>query len=240
MPTLPKWINDAMEGLLKSHFRPVVATQIDDYSSSLRKIQFQGDFNGLAFEPGYAVAFRVSDTAYRNYTPFLLDARQGICEILFHLHGNGPGSDFMRGMRVGEVMRMLSPRGRTVYRANVSHHVVVGDETTLGLALAIRNEATVHGHSCNTIFELDDRSIMEELELYGHVLTKEPLNKAGRIRQFVFQQNENAGTRLDDTGFYIAGNADTMRLVRRELKEMNVPPKNIFSQAYWAEGKTGL
>jgi NADPH-dependent ferric siderophore reductase len=240
MPTLPKWINDAMEGLLRSHFRPVVAIHVEDYSSSLRKIQFQGDFAGLAFEPGYATAFRVSDTAYRNYTPFRFDAKEGICEILFHLHGNGPGSDFMRDMRTGEVTRMLLPRGRTVYRGNVSHHVVIGDETSLGLALAIQNETVAQGHSFNAIFELNDRTVMEELELYGHVLTKDTLNKAGRIRQHIFQQNEDAGANLQNTGFYVAGNADTMRMARRELKEMNVPAKNIFSQAYWAEGKTGL
>jgi hypothetical protein len=39
MPALPKWMNDAMEGLLKSQFRSVVVTHIEKHFSSTRKIQ---------------------------------------------------------------------------------------------------------------------------------------------------------------------------------------------------------
>lgn len=240
MPTLPKWMNDAMEGLLKSQFRSVVVTHIEDHFSSTRKIRLQGDFNGLSFEPGYAVAFRVSETGYRNYTPCGFDTEQGTCEIIFHIHGNGPGSDWARDLKEGDALRMLIPRGRTVYRSHVSHHVIIGDETTLGLALSIHNKANQQKQSCNSIFELDEPAALEDLQLYGHVTGKELLNKAGRIRQRIFQQQEDAGMSLDKTAFYVAGNADTMKMVRAELKQMNVPPKNIFSQAYWAEGRTGL
>jgi NADPH-dependent ferric siderophore reductase len=233
-------MNDAVEGLLKSHFRPVVATQIEDYSSSLRKVRLLGDFKGLVAEPGYAVGFRVNERAFRNYTPFLFDEEQGFCDILFHLHGNGPGSKFVSEMKEGDPMRILVPRGRTIYRKHLSHHVVIGDETALGLALSLRAEAAKQQHSCVTIFEVDDSSVMAELQLYGHVLPKDGLNKAGQIRQRIFQQQEDNGISLADTGFYIAGSADTMRLVRSELKHLNIPAKNVFSQAYWAEGKTGL
>ncbi|MBO9659380.1 MAG: SIP domain-containing protein [Chitinophagaceae bacterium] len=240
MPTLPKWMNDAMEGILKSQFRSVAATNITDYSSSLRRIRLLGDFKGLASEPGYAVAFRVNERSYRNYTPFVFDQEQGICEILFHLHGDGPGSDFFSKIKEGEELRMLAPRGRTVYRKHLSHHVVIGDETALGLAMSLRDQAARLRHSCITVFEVDDSAVMAELEIFGHVLSKNALNKAGRIRQRIIQQQTDNDVALEDTGFYIAGNADTMRMVRSELKQLNVPGKNVFSQAYWAEGKTGL
>ncbi|MCG2614124.1 siderophore-interacting protein [Terrimonas sp. NA20] len=240
MPTLPKWMNDAVEGLLKSQFRQVVATQIEDFSSSVRKVRLLGDFRGVISEPGYAVGFRVNERAFRNYTPFLFDAEQGVCDILFHLHGNGPGSEFAGQLKEGDELRIIIPRGRTVYRKHLSHHVMIGDETALGLALSLRNEASAKQHSSITIFEVDDSSVMAELQLYGHVLQKSGLNKAGRIRQRILQQQEDTGVSLADTGFYLAGNADTMRIARSELKQLNVPSRNIFSQAYWAEGKTGL
>lgn len=229
-----------MEGLLKSQLRSVVVTYTEDHSSSVRKARLQGDFDALSFEPGYAVAFRVSETGYRNYTPYEFDPQKGICEIIFHIHGNGPGSDWAKGLREGSALRMVVPRGRTVFRSRMSHHVVIGDETTLGLALAIRNKANALKESYNSIFELGEPAVLEDLQLYGHVISKEPLNKAGRIRQQIFQQQKDAGVGLDKTGFYLAGNADTMRMARAELKQMGVPSGNIFSQAYWAEGRTGL
>ncbi len=240
MPALPKWMNDAMEGLLNSKFRSVVATNITDYSSSVRRVRLLGDFKGLASEPGNVVAFRVNDRSYRNYTPFVFDPEQGICEILFHLHGDGPGSAFFSQIKEGDEFRMLAPRGRTVYRKHLSHHVVIGDETALGLAMSLRDEAAKLQHSCVTVFEVDDSLVMAELEIFGHVLPKNTLNKAGRIRQRIIQQQKDNNVSLEDTGFYIAGNADTMRMVRSELKQLNVPARNVFSQAYWAEGKTGL
>jgi NADPH-dependent ferric siderophore reductase len=233
-------MNDAMEGLLKSQFRSVVITNITDYSSSLRRVRLLGNFKSLVSEPGYAVAFRVNERSYRNYTPFVFDPEQGICEILFHLHGDGPGSDFFNKIKEGDELRMLAPRGRTVYRKHLSHHVVIGDETTVGLAMSLRDEAARQQHSCVTVFEVDDSAVMAELEIFGHVLPKNALNKAGYIRQRIIQQQKDNDVNLSETGFYIAGNADTMRMVRSELKELNVPAKHVFSQAYWAEGKTGL
>ncbi|ABF88962.1 iron utilization domain protein [Myxococcus xanthus DK 1622] len=59
----------------------------------LRRVCVEGEsLKGVRGEPGHEVEFRVGPTAFRHDTPSLGDPARGALEVVFFLHGHGPGS----------------------------------------------------------------------------------------------------------------------------------------------------
>ncbi|ANI88492.1 hypothetical protein A9P82_03770 [Arachidicoccus ginsenosidimutans] len=239
MPSMPKWMNNAVENLLSSKFRDVSVTETEYISENIKRVKFSGNLHGLEYAPGYAVSFRVNDTDYRNYTPYNFNKVTGCFEILFHIHGGGPGSEFADALDVHDVMKMLIPRGREsfTFRNRYKYHYVIGDETVLGLALELKQEAGKYSYEFNGVFELDNHEVPEILELYGsHV----PKNEPHKITEQIMCDIFDGVIRKDKTAFYVSGNGTTLQYVRKELKQLGVLSNQIFAQAYWIKGKKGL
>ena len=115
MPKAPKWLNDTVETLLSARISLLRVTETGYINSQIKRICFQGDIKGLSFQIGYAIAVRVSETEYRNYTVSYNDTEKGIVEVIVHLHGNGPGCRFMNNLKTGDTMKLLPPRGKKMY-----------------------------------------------------------------------------------------------------------------------------
>ncbi|MEL7162659.1 MAG: oxidoreductase, partial [Bacteroidota bacterium] len=92
MPRLPKWLANSVETILPGQFHPVVATEVEYLTDKLKRVRFEGDLTGTSFVPGQVIEFRVTDNDFRHYTPTYYDRGAGVCEVLFYLHGKGPGS----------------------------------------------------------------------------------------------------------------------------------------------------
>ncbi|HEX8608382.1 MAG TPA: FAD-binding oxidoreductase, partial [Pedobacter sp.] len=92
MPRVPKWVANAMETVFSSQIRKVVVTEIIYLNPHIVKVSFKGNLEKIKFRSGQAIAIRVNETNFRNYTPSHWDSKKGIFEVIFHLHGNGPGS----------------------------------------------------------------------------------------------------------------------------------------------------
>ena len=88
---------DAIDSLMSSKFLHLQVTDAVELSPYIRKVSFSGDLHAASYQAGYAVAFRVSPTEYRNYT--LSAFSQNECEIIFHLHGNGPAVILQRSFQ---------------------------------------------------------------------------------------------------------------------------------------------
>ena len=96
MPTVPKWVNDAMEKLAASMMRIVKVADTTYISPQIKKIRFQGDFSGLHFDVGYSLSFRVNPTDLRHYTASYGNTGEGVMELIAHIHGDAPGCNFMK------------------------------------------------------------------------------------------------------------------------------------------------
>lgn len=239
MPSMPKWLNDTMENIFASKYiRETTVIETENISDHLRRIKFSGNLLGLEYKPGYSIEFRVNDTDYRKYTPYNYDKADGTFEILCHLHGSASGCDFIENLKVGETIKYIIPRGKDMFKCDFKHHIVIGDETSLGAALSIKYETEGYGYySFDSIFELDDHQVLKELNLYGnHSLKNEP-EKILESIDILFKEGV---IELDNSAFYITGNGKTLQKVRKSLKENNISGQQIFSQAYWIEGKKGL
>lgn len=219
MPRVPKWMGDAIENLMASKFLPVTVTQVEYLSPEVKRVCFAGDLSRIDCFPGYAVSFRVSALDHRDYTPVVFTKET--CEIIFHIHGKGPGSTFADRLQVGDTTKMLIPRGRKLYRAD-GDHFFFGDESSIGTFKAIMQEVP-----CRGILELDKANW-------------EVPAKLGIRADVVDKDNWDLPAVPVNAIYVLTGNGASIQKFRKLLKERGVSSSQIITKAYWIAGKKGL
>ncbi|WP_172280413.1 SIP domain-containing protein [Chryseobacterium sp. LAM-KRS1] len=240
MSSLPKWINDAVENLLPSKFKDCTVTKATYISDDLKQITFETDLSDVYFEPAYAVGFRINDRDFRNYSPFHFDKEKGNFDILFHVHDTqAAGCHFINQLTAGDSIKMIIPRGKRFFDHEAKIHFSIGDETSLGSSIAIREAAEKTSKSFVCLHELEDPLSLEKLDLYGYYTSKNNwMAILNQINEFLHE--ERKAIENQEVTFYLTGNGKTMSFLRRYLKEKGVHSTNVRSQAYWIEGKKGL
>jgi NADPH-dependent ferric siderophore reductase len=240
MPSLPKWINDTLENVMASKFKECTVIHTQTVSKELHLVRFSSDLSDVHFEPAYAIGIRVSEKDYRNYSPFNFNKHTGTFDILFHLHDtDSAGGSFIKQLSIGDSIKVLMPRGRRFFEPYSEIHFSIGDETSLGSSLSIKEAAEDNGGSFVCLHDLEDASVLKDLELYGY---HTPKNDIQNIIEALtdFLKEEKQTVQNNEVIFYLTGNGNTMSIIRKFLKAKGVDAKCIRSQAYWIEGKKGL
>lgn len=241
MPQIPKWIGDTVETVFSSKIPLVAVTQTKYIHPQLKSIRFEGNFDNIAFRAGQPVAIRVDERNYRNYTPSFFSREQGICDILFHLHGNGPGSAFAHRLEAGDTLRMSAPRGRYLYRPEHDYHFFFGDETTLGLFRSLKDLINEQGQNYIGVLELDEvmKDVPDKLDLMVDTVSRTGIHGEHAVRYL--DELDNTLWDLWRHGiFYLMGNATSIQNVRKALKSRGISSSHMLTQPYWVEGKIGL
>ncbi|HEU4535181.1 MAG TPA: siderophore-interacting protein, partial [Polyangiaceae bacterium] len=126
--------------------RPATVAAVIDLAPRLRKVIFEGRaLRGAPFDPGCEVEFRVYDRAFRHYTASGFDTIRGAFDVVFFLHGRGPGSAWAEGLREGQRVNVLGPGGGLSLRPGCADNVLLGDETTIGLFTCLEATARCRG-----------------------------------------------------------------------------------------------
>jgi len=242
MPRAPKWAADLMENAFSNKFRKVTVVDTEYLSPTLRKIRFAGDFSTVNFGIGQAVLFRVDNENYRNYTPSLLESQAGICEIVFHVHNKGPGSQFVAKLEKGDTLRIGLPRGFNLHQKESRYHFFFGDESTLGFFQSLKNEIHARQQNYFGVLELDSSAIgaLDKLGLMIDVVQKSSTTHAGNAIRFLSGLDESLLSLWKTGTFYLMGNAQSIQHFRKALRARGVSQRSIITQPYWAEGKAGL
>ena len=242
MPNVPKWIADQMENLLSSKYLDVEVTETTHYSREIKKITFTGTLHHIDYFPGSSMVFRASDTALRHYTPSVFNRQTGMFEILFHIHGNGPGSKLAEQLLAGDRLKVSVPAGKKLYDKDKTFHFFFGDETSLSFYIALLSEIRSNNQLATGIFELNpiNSDIPEDL---GYDITTVPKTPDEPAREALilletFIAAEPA--QLQQSVFYLTGNVASVQKFRAVLKKHGVSSQNIKLQGYWAEGSVGL
>lgn len=103
----------------------------------MRLVRLRGEaLRHLPWTAGQEVEFRVDPRAFRHYTPSRYDPERGEMEILFYLHGYGPGSDWVSHLVPEQPIALMGPGHGLNLATESAWHLVIGDETTIGLFLA--------------------------------------------------------------------------------------------------------
>lgn len=232
MPTVPKFLADFIEPRFS---QTVEVSEVTLLAPRFLRVCFRADcLKQQNFTPGQVVEFRVSDTAFRHYTPSRWCRDHGLLEVLFFLHGQGPGSAWASSLSPGQTVQLMGPGGRFFLR-DAKTHVFLGDETTIGLFSCLARDAdeTVLG-AIETEAGATNWPLLGRLELSGI----ERLEKRGASLLKWLQQNQPPAH--ESTHFYLAGHAATIALLRRWIRAQRWSRKQIHTYPYWADGKRGL
>lgn len=233
--SIPKWAGGLLESLVGQRAEVVTSTYLSPY---LKKVRFQANISRMNFQIGYASVIRVSETEYRNYTVAHHDTSTGTVDIIFHIHGNGPGSEYADSLTAGDELYISSPRGRKVYDPKVHQQLLFGDETSLGLACALLPTLKQSGHSFQFYLELDEANrdvpAMLGLENYNIYTKDGSFSDKKWIHGLpVFQNSDWA-----QASYILTGNVNSIQTFRKVLKNMDAG--RIHAQGYWLAGKKGL
>ncbi len=232
---IPKWIGDLLE---KSIGPNLTVLEIVKVTPSIKKIRFQGDISKMKFIPGGASVTRVSETEYRNYTIADYNIEKGIVEIIFHIHGNGIGSQYFDSLKIGDSALISEPRGRNQYNPEVKQHFIFGDETSLGLACSLFPILKQNQHQFQFYFELNEENINapQILGLENYLVF--PKDGSFRNEKEIHELPVFNTTDWLSANFILTGNAQSLQTFKKVLKQ-KITGK-IYSQWYWLEGKKGL
>ncbi|MBR0816892.1 siderophore-interacting protein [Bradyrhizobium liaoningense] len=226
--------------LLRWLMHPARVTAIEALSPRFRLIELEGEaLKDAAWTAGQKIQVAMgAGLSARTYTPMSWDTGHGRTRLLAFAHGDGPGSCWVRGLRADDSCHFFGPR-RSLDLAGLEAPVVLfGDETSFGLAAALRNNLRAGG--ALHMFEVADAAESQQ------VLNAVNLGQARLITRSASEEHltavEAEMLRLAANGaqFVLTGNASSIQRVSRALKAAGVAPSRIKAKAYWAPGKTGL
>jgi NADPH-dependent ferric siderophore reductase len=241
MPRVPKWIADAMENVFSGQQRRVTIIEVAYLNPYLKKITFKGSFSDFRFKFGQAIAIRVNETNFRNYTPSSWNSEAGVFQVVFHLHGNGPGSSYITNLQVNDSLNIVLPRGFELYKQDYKYHFFFGDETAIGLFESLQHVIEENGQDYIGILELNKDTLNFEIKTNsGLEIVPSSTDKAQSAISLLEKLPDRVWELWKNGAFYLIGNGRSIQKFRSALKEKGVSLRNIKSQPYWIEGKFGL
>lgn len=228
-----------METLFSGFYRPVCVESTQILAPGLKKVRFTGDFSDSSFVTGQVIEFRVNDTDFRHYTPCFFDKENGICDVLFYLHGKGPGSRWAENLAPGDELKMIGPAGRLKWNSQSRLHLSFGDETSIGLLRAMQEQA-IAGDRFEAVLELDREHAHWPglLGLHAQVAKKNWDHPECEGIRHIWESLY--GPEWHEATFYLTGRAKSIQHFRKALLAKGISSKQILSEPYWAEGKAGL
>lgn len=232
----------AFKNLLGAVVKPVLrALTVEStrlIAPTFRLVVLSGEgLKGREVRPGDKVQVLI-DGDFRTYSPFGCDADAGRMSLLLFLHGDAPGAGWGRRVREGDVVHLFGPRGSIDLPSLTDPVLLVGDETSIGVARSLRDT----GSRCAAIFEVtseeDARRAAQALELHDVDIVPrqtENLHYAAleeRVRLLLATHGSST--------LVLTGSAPTIVALRAALRARPVPHVAQKNKAYWAPGKRGL
>jgi NADPH-dependent ferric siderophore reductase len=214
-------------------FREASVVHNDLVAPGLHRIELFGPaLRGAQWTVGDKLQIRMgSGLQTRTYTPLYWDAVEGRTAILAHALAAGPGSEWVRRAGPGQQLSLFGPRRSLDLSAlPAAEGVLVGDETSIGLAAAWR--------PASTILEVDQAAALQPL--LGSLGINATLLAQRDEEHHLERLVEAALAQGPDRHFVLVGRARTIQVLRRALREHGVASGRILTKAYWADGKAGL
>jgi NADPH-dependent ferric siderophore reductase len=226
--------------LIRLMMRPAWIASCEPLGARFRLVALEGAaLKGVSWTPGQKIQVAMGSAfVARTYTPMDWDAAQGRARFLGHAHGEGPGSDWLRSLAPGAQCDVFGPRASLNAAHLAGPLVVFGDETSIGLAVALAAQDPARSLAC--VFEVDD---LKEAEV---VVERLGLSRAALFRKAADETHlDTIGEALSSlagagASFVLTGRAAAIQKLRHDLKRRAVASRRILAKAYWAQGKAGL
>ena len=218
---------DAMGTLAK-------VTKVESLTPTLKKITWVHE-SAHAWRPGDKIKVHVADGVMRSYTPSRADAQTDAMELVAHIHGKGAGSAWAQALAPGDTFAFKGPvKSFPVDRdAESPWAVFFGDETTLGLAAALR-EGGRAGRVLGAV-EVEPGAAGAAAALGLEV---EELRREGGRGDALVAYAEQMEWPEGEGVFWLSGEADSVVAVRKVLLARGVARRDMRIKSYWsARGK---
>jgi NADPH-dependent ferric siderophore reductase len=231
--------------LLRWLMRPARVAAVETLSPHFRLVDLEGEaLRSVAWTVGQKLQVAMgSGLSARTYTPMSWDTGSGGTRILTFAHGDGPGSRWASGLRQGDTCQFFGPR-RSIDLSGPnlagleSPVVLFGDETSFGLAAALRE--CPQGAGAIHVFEVSDvaesRQAAEAIGLGQATL----IERIAEDAHLAVVEAEVLRLAASGTHFVLTGKASSIQRVSRALKAIGVASSRLKAKAYWAPGKIGL
>ena len=226
--------------LLRWLMRPAHVAAVETLSPHFRLVHFEGEaLRNVAWTAGQKVQVAMgSGLSARTYTPMSWDADSGRTRVLTFAHGDGPGSRWASGLREDDTCQFFGPRRSLDLSGLESRVVLFGDETSFGLAAALRDCPQVDG--AIHVFEASDvaesRPVLEAIGLGEATLIERTADDA----HLAAAEAEVLRLAASGAHFVLTGKASSIQRISRALKAVGVLSSQVKTKAYWAQGKVGL
>jgi ferric-chelate reductase (NADPH) len=222
--------------------RSASVREVRTVAEGFRLLTLGGDsLQRAAWVPGQKVQFLLGSWVQRTYTPLAWDSDGGTMQLLAYVHGAFPGSDWVRALRVGQPCAVFGPRGSLDLNALVRPGLVFGDETSFGLAHALRFTPAASA-GIQIVLEVSSlpaaRTALEAVGVSGaHLVERRPDDAhLSEVEALVTRLRKQHSIE----GWVLSGKAASIQALTKLLRRLGVQRGQIQSKAYWAPGKVGL
>jgi NADPH-dependent ferric siderophore reductase len=226
--------------LLRWLMRPARVANVETLSPHFRLVELEGDaLKDVAWTAGQKIQVAMgTGLSARTYTPMSWDAGHGRTRLLAFAHGDGPGSRWASGLRAGDACQFFGPRRSLDLAGLVAPVVLFGDETSFGLAAALRDTLRAGGalHMFEATEIAESRQVLEPIGLGQARL----IARSTGDDHLATVEAEMLRLAANGAQFVLTGKASSIQRISRALKATGVASSRIKAKAYWAPGKTGL
>ncbi len=177
----------------------------------------------------------------RSYTPLAVEPATGTTEILWYVHGNGPGSDWAVSAGVRTACRLVGPRHALSLPKRERPFVFFGDETSFSTAIAFRETPSGY-RDVRFIFEVNSveqsRAVVEQFGMRNDVkliAREEGDRHLGEVEDEMVHAYRSTGSHGA-----LTGRAPSIQRLYKALRASGVTTGRVTNIPYWAPGKTGL
>ena len=157
--------------------------------------------------------------------------------VLDHGEHAGPGTEWSRAAKPGDVVHFNKPQGNFVLRKEAAEHVFIGEETA-SAAFGAMLRALRADQRGLAVVEVDDPA--DQLPLPGDVRWRYRHGRSAAESAALVEAVRQ--TELPESAVaYVAGEARTIQLVRRHLvEERGWSRRDVLTKPFWAPGKKGM
>jgi len=218
-------------GRLKGcYFLDLEVVEVLDRSPRFRTITFRStDLVGFDRQPGQDLMLEVptADRAVRRrYTIRRSDPVAGTLEIDAVLHGTGPFARWAATATTGDRIEGIGPRGVVAVRPDATHHLFVGDESSMAFAFAMV-EALPAGMTATVLLtsEAEPPDVaFPDSEAHVDLGWAHLSDIIGRLRALPLP---------DGTAAYLNGERTLVREATEVLAARGLAPASIQAKPYW-------
>jgi NADPH-dependent ferric siderophore reductase len=227
--------------LMRLLMKQARVVEVEAVAEGFRLITLESpEFKGLPWVPGQKVQIAMGSAfVARTFTPIEWDAAAGRTRILGYAHGHGPGSAWVRDVSAGDACDVFGPRA-SLDVGDARLPVVIGDETSIGLAHALALAGQLRPAPLPCLFEVKAAAPARQTMVRLHLDAAESFECMENDAHLEGIERRLPALAAAGATFVLTGKASTIQRLRRVLKDSGVASVRVLTKAYWAPGKTGL